>query len=531
MTEEEQNLLSVFVRIGQAAERQEALSAGWRLLQRLLSEGRLTEAAEVIDALLARGELSAQKRAKCLATRANISASFGDVRSALQELDEALALTPTDERMLSNRALWQSASIETPEEACALMRKWAEALRDVNATTSVQTEQVHGARRPDVASDAQRIRVGYVSGDFRNHAARHFIEPILRHHDRERFEIHAFMTLAEDVLTANFKSWVDKWHDASAWTDSELFDAVKEQHIDVLVDLSGHTEGARLGVFARRAAPVQVTWFGYMATLGLDEIDWRFTDSVLAPKGAEAWYTERLWRLPSVYAYQPPAVRVKPHPEPPKCRNGYATMVCLNHSRKISDRSLALWCRLLNDNPNSGLILISAEKSEAYAPASLEARLRGAGIPPDQVSVVPRLTTEAFMSLASVADFALDTFPVSGGTTTLLAMSMGLPVLALDRKGAAPLETLSARLLTQASLRACVATDETDYLTKAKAWLSSDNLLRDLRESLPTRVASAPFMQHAEITREVERAYRTLLHHSLSGDATTAVQGDFISTT
>lgn len=522
LAQTEESLWPVFSRLGDEAEHAEVLSAAWKLLQHFLSMGRLTEAAEVISKLLEHGELSKNTRAKCLATRANIHASFGDTESALAELKAALALTPSDERMLSNNALWQSVESPNPESACALMRSWADVLRGANTSNFEQSNHEDRVSFPKTSPEGRRLRVGYVSGDFRNHAARHFIEPILRHHDRKQFEVHAFMTLAEDELTANFKPWVDKWHDASDWTDSELLKAIKANGIDVLVDLSGHTEGARLGVFALRAAPVQITWFGYMATLGLDEMQWRLTDAVVAPQGADAWYTEKLWRLSSVYAFQPPAVRNPPQLDLPKLTNGYSTMVCLNHSRKISDHSLALWSKLLDDNPNSGLILISAEKSAAHAASSLTTRLKRAGLPLDRVSVVPRLTTEAFMSLASVADFALDTFPVSGGTTTLLALSMGLPVLAMDRAGAAPLEVLSARLLRQAGLEACVAKDEADYLAKAKQWLSQDHLLQDLRQSLPELFAAAPFMQHEAITREVEHAYRSMVKQAASTHAVTA---------
>lgn len=481
----------------------EAYSAGWHLLRLLLPAQRLSESIGVLNRLLTVPEMSRPSCARGFATRANAHVALGGVQLALADIDTALALMPDDERMLAARATWRSALASSGEAACAEMRVWAHALQRVDRDGCASNDEL----RPQPCDTGRRIRVGYVSGDFRNHAARHFIAPILRHHDHARFEIHAFMTHPEDPLTAQFKPWVDHWHDVSTLSEQQLFDEIQRQGIDVLVDLSGHSEGARLGVFARRAAPVQVTWFGYMGTLGLPEMDWRFSDPVVSPVGSEAWHTEKIWHLSSVYAYQAPQTQSIPQVSLPARANGYVTMVCLNHSRKISDASLALWAQLLHANSECGLILISADKSVEYAPSSLNARLRRAGVPEDQVTVVPRLTAEVFMSLSRVADFALDTFPVSGGTTTMLATSMGLPLLALDRDGAGPLESLSARLLMQAGLDGCVAHSPVEYLEKAQAWIDEPSALEALRASLPGHLERSPFMKHAEIAQEVEAAF------------------------
>ena len=500
----EQRLSRAVPELGALGGNDLAVRAAQHLLRLLLDGGRFTEALQVLGALLELESLGEQARAQYLATRANIYVSMGDTTKALREMDAALVLTPSDERMCATRATWRSAQAGNPESALSEMSVWADVLP--------RGRHLGRVERPMISQEnPRRIRVAYVSGDFRNHAVRHFIEPILRHHDQAQFEIHVFMTLAEDVLTASFKHWVDSWHDASAWDDDQLFAEIQSLGIDILVDLSGHTEGARLGVFARRAAPVQVTWFGYMGTLGLPEIDWRFSDARVTPAQDEAWHVEKIWRLSSVYAYQPPVTQTQPQIRPPMADNGYVTMVCLNHSRKLSDASLALWAKLLRVNPKSGLILISAEKSTEYAPDSLNERLEVAGMPMGQVTVVPRLSAEAFMSLSRVADFALDTFPVSGGTTTLLAMSMGLPLLALDREGAGPMETLSARLLQHAGLTGGVAQTEAEYLTKAIEWSNTPQLLTSLRADLPERLRNAPFMRHEAITREVEAAYRAML--------------------
>jgi len=213
---------------------------------------------------------------------------------------------------------------------------------------------------------------------------RYFIEPFLKHHNRNDFEVFAFMTMASDEVTEFLKPYVDSWHDVQDMGAESLLDLIRKNEIDILIDLSGHTEGARLEVFAMRAAPVQVTWFGFMQTLGMKAMDWRLTDWGISPLNTENHYTEKLFRLDCMVAYAPPLNCEAQFPSPYH-QNGFVTMVSMNHLRKVSDQALLLWKDILLENPSTGLILISHYRDNDSARDSLAPRLTEVGFPMDRV--------------------------------------------------------------------------------------------------------------------------------------------------
>jgi len=426
----------------------------------------------------------------------------GNYEKAVSQIEQALALNPANATAMVNRACWKSGRAGDGLESKRLFEEWGQRfmdpLTDAAAPLSVRNMAAN-----------KRLKVGYVSGDLKNHSVRYFIEAYFRHHDRQQFEIHAFMTLPGDEVTEWLKPLVDCWHDVAELCDSDLLTRIRATEIDVLVALSGHTHGDRLAVFAQRAAPVQVTWFGFMQTLGMRAMDWRLTDHAATPLATDDFYTERLYRLNCMVTYTPPLNADELYDSPYKT-NGYVTMVCLNHSRKISDEALQVWARILNENPQAGLILISSEKASETSLLEFEARIKRQGLPLERVTVTGRLTMAAFMRMAMVADFALDSFPVSGGTTTLHALWMGLPTLTLDKTESGAIQGATAAIQRGCGLADAVAQDIDDYVSKAGDWIREPQKIDALRAHCRSGIKTSDLMAYEVRTRELEAAYRLM---------------------
>jgi protein O-GlcNAc transferase len=426
----------------------------------------------------------------------------GDLDKAVACADQALAINPDNETIFINRVCWLAGRCDDPVQSRRLFESWGTRFMDPLTASAAPLDSVD--KRPD-----RRLKLAYISGDFKNHSVRYFIEPFLKGHDRAQFEVHAFMTMPEDEVTGFLKPWVDVWHNVEKMADHELLSYIREQKIDILVDLSGHTEGNRLAVLAMRAAPVQVTWFGFMQTLGMKAIDWRLTDWGISPEGTEAHYTEKLYRLECMAAYCPPINCEALFPSPHRS-NGFVTMVSMNHTRKLSDEALQVWRDILIDNPQSGLIVIGSYKDPEASQNRLAPRLAAAGLPMDRVSITPRLTMLEFMGLASVADFALDSFPISGGTTTLHALWMGLPILTIEDPQHGGMSSSTAATLRGVQLNACVASSLKAYVKTATQWIQTPQLIDQLRTQCRPALAGSALMNLSARVQDVERAYRQM---------------------
>ena len=295
---------------------------------------------------------------------------------------------------------------------------------------------------------------------------------------------------------------------------------IRSLEIDILVDLSGHTEASKLEVFAARAAPVQVTWWGFVHTLGIEGIDYRLTDFETCPPGAEAHYTEALCRMACLTAYAPPVNCEDQYPSPWQ-GNGYVTMISLNHTRKLSQAALDCWRDILVQNPNSGLIVVSSEATEADAQNDFIPRLVDGGFPMDRVSVVPRLSMLEYMNVASVADFALDSFPVSGGVTTLHALWMGLPVLTMTPNTPIAMQTYSGNTLRLVGLDECVTTSHQEVVARAAEWIQNPALIDALRARTRPNLIASPFMNHEARVRELETCFQAMWRRFLHNEPVT----------
>lgn len=355
---------------------------------------------------------------------------------------------------------------------------------------------------------ARRLRVGFVSPYFRKHAMNFFFESTVEFLQRDRFEITLYADVAQpDDYSERLKGYGAAWRSTVGASDARLAAMAREDRVDILVDLSGHTPGNRLLAFARRAAPVQVTWNGYPNTTGMSAMDFRITDEFCDPPGqTEHLHSERLARLPRIFmTWRPPADAPDVAP-PPALAAGHVTFGSFNSCFKITPALAALWARVLAAVPGSRLMLVTIGAGAA------ERRVRDLfaahGIGAERLEILPRMTHEEFLMSHARADIALDSYPYHGTTTTCFSLWMGLPVVTLA--GATHVSRVGVSLLTNAGLPDLVARDPDHYVEIARRIAGDLSALAALRAGLRGRILTSPLADGRAGARAFERAFRDM---------------------
>lgn len=357
-------------------------------------------------------------------------------------------------------------------------------------------------------SCTRRLRVGYVAPDFREHCQSMFTLPLFSHHDHNDFEVIAYSSVAaRDGVTEQLRGYCDGWRDILSLTDQAAADLIREDKIDILVDLTLHMARNRLFVFARKPAPVQVSWLGYPGTTGLTAMDYRLTDPYLDPpsEANDACYSERTVRLPDTFwCYDPrasePAVK-----DLPSSQNRYITFGCLNNFCKVSDPSLRLWAAVMRSISGSKLILLAPGGGARERVLGL---LKAEGIEGDRVEFVERRPRSHYLALYHRIDLGLDTIPYNGHTTTLDSLWMGVPVLTLV--GETPAGRAGWSQLCNLGLKHLAATSERDYIKIAQQVAADLPGLAVLRRELRDRMRRSPLMDAARFARNIEVVYRRM---------------------
>lgn len=429
-------------------------------------------------------------------------------------------------RLEEARTTIEKAASRSNASEVWVLRAWILAAIDKDPQRTLQAFCEWGMRaadpltrsaKPLVVADRnprRKLKVGYVTADFRRHSVAFFMLPVLEHHNPEEVEIHVFSSGRDDDFSAVMKKHVKFWHSVIDMTEEELCRFVRIMRIDILVDLSGHTLGQRLLAFAQRAAPVQVTWLGFMNPLGMQAMDYRLTDYGINPPGSEPHFSETLVRLNCMASYAPPGYA--PLRESlPMDEKGHPTLISLNNSVKVTHEMLVLWARILERRPDARLVIMVKEKTAEAAQAAMQHRVEAAGMPLDRVFVMHQQSLENFMELGHLADLALDTSPVSGGTTTLHALWMGLPVVAMDAERSVDAST--ARTLQGVGLGGWVAQTEDDYVDKVLQLLDDRDTLLEHRATARDRLRNCVLMDYATRTAELEKAYRLMWVAYLQG--------------
>jgi protein O-GlcNAc transferase len=360
----------------------------------------------------------------------------------------------------------------------------------------------------NVPDPGRRLRLGYVSPDFRYNVVGHYMQPIIENHDRAQFEIHAYFTGPRlDSVGERIASLVDGWHDVRALSDEDLAALVRSHQIDILVDLCGHGPRTRILAFARRPAPVQVNYLDYSATTGMSSIDYRLTTEYCDPSGtSEQYYSEKLYRLKGTYWTYNPPLRL-PVSELPMKSSGFATFGSFNLYYRITSEVLDLWLRVLQAVPRSRLLIVSVAAGSTQK--ALLDRLDRAGIARQRLSIHGVVPFQKYNELMGAVDIALAPFPYNGATTVMDCLWNGLPVVA--KAGGETFTTrLGCSVLAAMGLSEWIAADEDEYIRIAAGLASDVPRLSELRRTLRQKLERSPMRDFPGFTRELESAYRTM---------------------
>jgi len=479
-------------RLGRYADAATSLAAAEPLTPELFYLRSVTE--------LAFGEITAAEKSARLGQNprwlGTVLLQDGRVAQARAAFAAAMAADPADEQACTDDLF--AANYDPALDAAALKKLY-----------------VGWARRflppdpPRLAAPAlggRRLRVGYVSQDLRNHSIRHFLSPVVPHHDRAKIETFAYASIGQpDSGTAALRPLFENWRDVGALDDDALAAAIRADGIDVLLDIAGHTAATRLKVFARRAAPVQATWLGYGGTTGVPAMDFYLGDAQMLPPGAEEALTEKPWRLPrACFAYDPPVGMPEPGPLP-ALKAGYVTFASFSRLVRLNDGVVAAWAAILNAVPRSRLFLNALAFVDAGAVQRMQNRFAVHGIAAERLELrytrPQPATWEAYRSV----DIALDPFAHNGGVTSFEALWMGAPIVTLRARP--PLGRYGDCLTHALGLGDwCIDTVDA-YVARAVAAAGDLNALSDMRAGLRARMRVSPLCDGRSLAAVMDAAF------------------------
>jgi predicted O-linked N-acetylglucosamine transferase (SPINDLY family) len=424
----------------------------------------------------------------------------GDMDEAMEALNRSVALRP-NAMTLSN--VLMTANYHPGYAAADLLamhRVWAEL-----------HEAPHRPGWGNYANDRtpnRKLRIGYVSPDFRGHVVAHFLEPILENHDHDQFEVFGYANLRHfDMHTWKIRSQVDQWREIADKSDVEIAAQIRKDRIDILIELAGHTGGNALPVFARKPAPVQINMIGFPSTTGLSAMDYRVTDARCDPPGqTDPYNSERLLRMPRlwwVFNPTPNSPEVGPLPAD---KNGYLTFTSVNNFTKVTSDVQRMWARLLLAVPNSRLIFQQNAMNSEHTTQAVRRRFAEMGVDTARLEFRPMSDLHTFFKLLNESDLTLDPFPFNGGTTTCQSLWMGAPVLTLAGERHASRMGLS--MMTAIGLPEFVAHSPAEYIEIGRCLAGDLPHLREVRRGMRERLLASPLLDGAGYTRELEAKYR-----------------------
>ncbi len=442
---------------------------------------------------------------------ANCYNQLGRMAEAILHYRETYRLAPDFPAALASVLACLNYDPEcTPEQSAAEHRRWAERVAAVHYPRPMRFERNRAPQRP--------LRVGYVSPDLRRHPVSAIFEPILAAHERSRIESSCYYNFAgEDVVTLRLKSLAGRWRNIVSMDDDALCAQIRADGIDILVDLAGHTTHNRLLAFARKPAPIQVSWLGYFNTTGLATMDYFLSDPWSSPAGQERYYVERLLRLPHTrFCYLPPEYMPAVGPLPAH-RLGQVTFGCLNNLAKLNDKVLALWSEVLRAVPHSRLLVQAAALDDAPNRARFGELCARHGIAPSRLELRGFVPVDQAPASYAEIDIALDPFPFCGGMTSLEALWLGVPVITLAGETVASRQ--SASMLMNLGLPELIAQDGAEYVSAAAQLALDLPRLAGLRAELRQRYAASPLMDYPGFARALEAAYRNMWLDWIAQDA------------
>ena len=361
---------------------------------------------------------------------------------------------------------------------------------------------------PIIKKNKPKLKIGYVSPDFKNHSMKNYLKPVLKNHNQKKFEIYAFAELTkEDHVTEQYQSYVNHWIPTQNLTDQQMFQKIQDMEIDILVDLAGHTNGNRLGVFARKPAPVSLCWcLGSAYTTGLSSIDYFLTNKVLAPNGSEHLFSEKLYYLPQYHAtWDPDSNQMGDVGPLPVLEKGYITFGTLTRAIRINDRVIKVWAEILKRIKNSKLLINSKSYDNMLASRLLIKKFQAEDISPNRLEIGYQSPP---WDLMRQIDIALDCFPHNSGTTLIEHLFMGNPFITFSNRPG--VGKIGSSILSTLGHSEWVATSEDEYIQKAVNLASDIKKLNTIRGSLRKEMEQSPIMDHKGFVKKLEKVYKQM---------------------
>lgn len=461
----------------------------------------------------------------------------GRMTEAIQHLNKAMEELPDEPRIWTNLGVDLVHAGQT-EKGIALLRKSVEKMSDhplaysnlllyMHYLPDIDTSEIYEeshrwaqinapAKLAKVNHDndpnpERKLRIGYISPDFRTHSVSFFLEPLLDGHHRQSIEVYGYGSMEfQDHTTGRLKAKFDHYRNIRSLDDKTAARTIEDDKIDILVDLAGHTANNRLCVMAYKPAPIQVTWLGYPGTTGMSQIDYRLTDSITNPPSSQEFYTEELVFLPDGFLCYGPGKMAPPVAPLSAAQKGTITFGCFNNNCKINPYIIGLWAGILKIVEGSSLLLKFKGGNDEDVRAIYIEQFEKLGISRERLAFSGWLLPPGHLVIHNMVDIALDTYPYNGTTTTCQALLMGVPVISLvgkDHKSRVGLDILS-----RLGLEFFAASTPQEYVSKATALAAKPEALMKIRSSLRARMAVSPLCNRAIFTANVEHAYRKMWH-------------------
>jgi predicted O-linked N-acetylglucosamine transferase (SPINDLY family) len=435
----------------------------------------------------------------------NLGSSFqkqGNLEKAIVQFRKALSIKPDFAEAYSNQLhLYSFSTSHDPSQYLSLARGWEKA-----CVPAIDRQLARNRTFQRLPVDGRRLRVGYVSGDFRQHVVSNFIEQVFVHHDRSRIELFAYSTNGfEDSVTKQLQASVEHWVSIAGMSDSAVLDRIESDAIDVLIDLSGHTLHDRLRVFACRAAPVQATYLGYFASTGLSEMDYWIGDEILTPPDTDSHFSERVWRLPRVWVSYKTITRA-PEPNWRPTDDGVVWLGCFNNLGKVTPATLALWAKVLHALGEAKLFLKTKELADEGNRRFILNFMAEQGISAERIELQRETDWFDYMDQYNRIDIALD--PVgghSGGTVTCDALWMGVPVI--HALGDRATSRFTASMLNAIGHTEWIAQSESEYVDKVLALARNIEHRKALRSGQRDRMLTSSLCDAKGLAMSLESAY------------------------
>ncbi len=424
-----------------------------------------------------------------------------DVVTAMKYYQKAIEINPSDRNASSNLLLMMHYDPSFSRKALfAEARKWAE---------KFTPESLMANGHDNVKDPGRKLRIGYVSGDFKNHPVGYYIETVILNHDRKNFEIYCYANQRYgDALTLKITQNVDQLRNICALDDEAAAKLIIADKIDILIDLAGHTRGNRLLLFARKPAPLQITWIGYFDTTGMKSMDYILCDKYLILEGEEKYYTEKPLYIRGCYLClekpdSSPAVS-----ELPALKNGYVTFASFNNSRKLTEEVILCWAEVMSKIPHSRILLKSRVFIDKEVCKRFTLIFRQKGIGEERIKFSGHTSTEQMFAEYGEVDIAFDPFPFNGNTTTSHALFSGIPVITLSGNQYA--WRMSESILTAIGREEWVARTVAEYIEKAVTLAADFSRLAEIRKNLRNELLNSSLYDGKSFTSNLEGLYRDI---------------------